>query len=59
MTDQGGEPEGKTLPVWYTPVTEDLLQEITRRIVEALHPEKITTCAVGRARHLIGQIFDK
>ena len=41
MTDQGGESEGKTLPAWYTSVTEDLLQEITRRIVEALHPEKI------------------
>jgi len=41
MTDKRTGSEGKTLPPWYTPVTEELLQEITRCIVDALHPEKI------------------
>jgi predicted nucleotidyltransferase len=29
------------IPAWYTPITEDLLQEMTRRIVEEFQPEKI------------------
>ncbi len=31
----------ETIPSWYTPITEDLLHEMTRRIVEAFEPEKI------------------
>lgn len=31
----------ETIPSWYTPITEDLLQEMTRRIVEEFQPEKI------------------
>lgn len=30
-----------TIPPWYTPVTEAMLREMTRRIVEAFEPEKI------------------
>jgi len=29
------------IPSWYTPITEDMLHEMTRRIVEAFEPEKI------------------
>jgi predicted nucleotidyltransferase len=29
------------IPPWYTPVTEELLREITRRIVDTFEPEKI------------------
>jgi predicted nucleotidyltransferase len=28
-------------PSWYTPITEEMLQEMTRRIVEEFQPEKI------------------
>jgi len=31
----------ETIPSWYTPITEDMLREMTRRIVEAFEPEKI------------------
>lgn len=30
-----------TIPSWYTPITEEVLYEMTRRIVEAVEPEKI------------------
>lgn len=33
--------ERSHLPTWYVPVTEELLQEITQRIIEACQPEKI------------------
>lgn len=29
------------IPSWYTPITEEVLQEMTQRIVEAFEPEKI------------------
>ena len=29
------------IPAWYTPITEELLQETARRIVKAFQPEKI------------------
>jgi len=28
-------------PFWYTPITEEMLQKITHRIVQAFRPEKI------------------
>ena len=31
----------ETTPSWYTPITEDVLHEMTQRIVEAFAPEKI------------------
>ncbi|MGH7457339.1 MAG: nucleotidyltransferase domain-containing protein, partial [bacterium] len=31
----------EAIPSWYTPITEGVLQEITRRIVEAVQPERI------------------
>lgn len=31
----------ETIPSWYTPITEEALREMTRRIVEAFEPEKI------------------
>lgn len=30
-----------TIPSWYTPITEEVLHEMTQRIVEAFVPEKI------------------
>ncbi|MGH7599497.1 MAG: nucleotidyltransferase domain-containing protein [bacterium] len=34
-------PASETNPSWYTPITEKMLQNMTRRIVEAFEPEKI------------------
>ena len=31
----------RNLPAWYVPVTEELLREITQRIVKACAPEKV------------------
>jgi len=31
----------EVVPSWYTPITEDMLQEMTQRIVLAFEPEKI------------------
>lgn len=31
----------ETIPSWYTPITEKMLQNMTRRIVEEFQPEKI------------------
>jgi predicted nucleotidyltransferase len=32
---------GKATPAWYTPITDDLLQQVVQRIVDAFQPEKI------------------
>jgi predicted nucleotidyltransferase len=34
-------PKNQTFPAWYTPVTKDLLKQITRRIVREIQPERI------------------
>jgi predicted nucleotidyltransferase len=34
-------PKNRPLPEWYTPVTAQLLRQMTRRIVDAFEPEKI------------------
>ena len=34
-------PKDEQIPPWYTPITRELLKEITRRIVEKFQPERI------------------
>ena len=34
-------PKSEQLPSWYTPVTKELLKEITRRIVKEFSPERV------------------
>ncbi len=35
------QPKAEPAPTWYTPITRELLREITRRIVEEFQPERI------------------
>ncbi|MCR4406909.1 MAG: nucleotidyltransferase domain-containing protein [Anaerolineae bacterium] len=41
MSDQGAEVIAPVAPQGFQPVTHELLQQVTRRIVEAFNPEKI------------------
>ncbi len=47
-------PQGETTSAWYTPITEELLQKITRRIADEFQPEQVVlfgSFAYGKPRN--------